>query len=286
MVSAGCAPPAIWCNSPPAARCESPLGPDPFSRLHCPESLAVFFLAMIDLRKISGTHASTQPCGVEGGAVIHGGSLELLIIAGPGGFHGPGQQLTHLTAVERLEILHDLQVLIQHVHAVNAGDHRRGRKREGVGQALLWRGDLVLDDGAVGHGFHAKDGDSLLEKSRNDMPGEAPETGVEQIERHLATVEMEVVLGGDVQHPVVDDGILVAGEANVADFAGILRLLKGFNGPPSAKQRSASSIRRFSWICMRSTWSVCSRLSDSSIWRAAACLVRPSILVMRKTFSR
>ena len=42
---------------------------------------------------------------------------------------------------------------------------------------------------------------------------------------------MEVMLGGDIQHPVVDDGILVAGKADVADFAGLLCLLKGFDAP-------------------------------------------------------
>ena len=39
------------------------------------------------------------------------------------------------------------------------------------------------------------------------------------------------MLGGDIQHPVVDDGILVAREADIADFAGLLRLLKRLDGP-------------------------------------------------------
>src|ERR1035437_9386023 len=179
----------------------------------------------------AGTRASAQPLGVEGGAVVHSGGFELLVIAGPGGFHGPGQQVAHLAGVERLEILHDLQVLLEYFHAVDAGDDGRGRQREGVGQTLLGCGDLVLDDGTVSHGLHAEDGNSLLEESRNNMLSEAAEAGVEQIERHLTTVEMELVFGGDVQHPVVDDGVFVAGEADVADLAGFLCLLEGFDGP-------------------------------------------------------
>ena len=56
--------------------------------------------------------------------------------------------------------------------------------------------------------------------------------------------------------------------------------------PPGAKQRSGSDGRITSWICMRSTWSVPSRESDSSIWRVALAASRPSIFDMRKTFSR
>ena len=36
--------------------------------------------------------ALAQPLGVEGDAVVHGGGLELVVIVGLGGFHGPGQQ--------------------------------------------------------------------------------------------------------------------------------------------------------------------------------------------------
>ena len=49
VVSAGCSPQAIWCNSPLAASCESPLVAEPFSGLRFPELLVVFSLLMIDL---------------------------------------------------------------------------------------------------------------------------------------------------------------------------------------------------------------------------------------------
>ncbi len=163
------------------------------------------------------------------GAVVHAGGFEFLVIAVLCVFHGSGQQLAHLAGVHRLEILHDLQVLLEHLHAVNAGDHDRCWKREGVGQALFGGGDLVLDDSAACHRFHAQNSNSLLNESGHNIPGEAAEIGIEHIEWHLARVEMELVLARYVKHAMVDDRVFVARKTCVSDLAGFLCLLESFD---------------------------------------------------------
>ena len=54
--------------------------------------------------------------------------------------------------------------------------------------------------------------------------GERAEVRVHHVDRHLHGVEAEAMLLGDLEHVQVDLRILVPGEADVADLAGLLRL--------------------------------------------------------------
>jgi len=59
-VSAGCSPAAIWCNSPPAAGCESPVGAEPFFCLRFPDVLVVILLPLIDLLVVNVSLARSR----------------------------------------------------------------------------------------------------------------------------------------------------------------------------------------------------------------------------------
>src|ERR1035437_6603687 len=60
VVSAGCSPAAIWCNSPPAAGCESPVGAEPFFCLRFPDVLVVILLPLIDLLVVNVSRARSR----------------------------------------------------------------------------------------------------------------------------------------------------------------------------------------------------------------------------------
>src|ERR1017187_6118458 len=60
VVSAGCSPAAIWCNSPPAAGCESPVGAEPFFCLRFPDVLVVILLPLIDLLVVNVSLARSR----------------------------------------------------------------------------------------------------------------------------------------------------------------------------------------------------------------------------------
>src|ERR1017187_1996269 len=60
VVSAGCSPAAIWCNSPPAAGCESPVGAEPFFCLRFPDVLVVILLPLIDLLAVNVSLARSR----------------------------------------------------------------------------------------------------------------------------------------------------------------------------------------------------------------------------------
>ena len=102
------------------------------------------------------------------------------------------------------------------------------------------------------HRLHAQDADLSLHQLRQDQLLEAAEVGVHHVERHLHGVEVEAVLLRDLEHVQVDVRVLVAGEADVADLAGLLGLDERFVGAASAKIRSGSSKRMISWCCTRS----------------------------------
>src|SRR5207253_7812122 len=148
-----------------------------------------------------------------------------------------------------------------------------------VVQALDGRDRLAVEDELVSHRLHAEDTDLLLDQPWQDLVLEAPEVRVHDVQGHLDGVEPEVVGGRHVEHPAVDRGVLVPGEADVPESS-------ASSAPPGAKTRSGSSMRMTSWICMRSTRSVWRRRRDSSICSAAASRVRPSIFVIRKTLPR
>ena len=87
---------------------------------------------------------------------------------------------------------------------------------------------LALEDEAVSHRLHAQDTDAFAHQRRQHVLAETAEVGIHDIERHLYRVEVELVLSRHLQHPQVDERVLVAGESDEADLARLLRLDDGF----------------------------------------------------------
>ena len=80
---------------------------------------------------------------------------------------------------------------------------------------------VAFEDVGVAEGFHGEDADALLECDRHDLFGEGAEVCVHDVDGHLNGVEVEVVLLRGFEHAEMDGGILVAGEADVADLSGL-----------------------------------------------------------------
>ena len=64
----------------------------------------------------------------------------------------------------------------------------------------------------------------------HDLVGEGAEVRVHDVDGHLDGVEVEVVFLRDFEHAEMDGGIFVAGEADVADLAGLSGCDCGFDG--------------------------------------------------------
>jgi hypothetical protein len=97
----------------------------------------------------------------------------------------------------------------------DAGDEGIDVLGEGEAEALFDLGDFVAGDGAHGVGLHGEDAEAHFAYLGEDVGDEAFVVGVDQIDGHLdgfpaveAAKEFEV-----------DGGVVVAGEADVADFA-------------------------------------------------------------------
>ncbi len=95
-------------------------------------------------------------------------------------------------------------------------------------EALDGGDGAAFEDVAVAEGLHAEDGNAFVDEAGDDMLDEAAEVGVHDVERHLAGVEVEVVGSALIEHTEMDRGVLMAGEADVADFSGLLGGEDGF----------------------------------------------------------
>src|SRR4051794_36966054 len=89
-------------------------------------------------------------------------------------------------------------------------------------QALDRRGDSGLQYVAECHRLHTEHGGPFLHESRNNVMREAAEVIIQDIQRHLARIEMEAVLRGQVQHSKMYRRVLVASESNVSNLARLL----------------------------------------------------------------
>src|SRR5947207_12213243 len=70
--------------------------------------------------------------------------------------------------------------------------------------------------------LHTQHSCALLHKPRKDLMREAPEMVVQNVQRHLASVKVKVMLGGYVQHSNVNCRVFMPGEAYVTNLAGFL----------------------------------------------------------------
>lgn len=107
---------------------------------------------------------------------------------------------------------------------LDAGDEGVDVLGEGEAEALFDWGDLITGDGAHGVGLHGDHAEAHFTRFGEDVGDEALVVGVDEIDGHLdgfpaveAAEEFEV-----------DGGVVVAGEADVADFTLLFGLDEGF----------------------------------------------------------
>src|ERR1700722_7402990 len=132
-------------------------------------------------------------------------------------------QLLHLRFRHRREILRDLQILGEHIQAVDAGDGSGdSRQAYGIPQGLLCGNDAVLDGGSMAaEGLHAQNGDAAFDQLRQHLFFKAAEVRIERVKGHLHGVEGKA----GVQHGQMDFRILMTGKSNEPDLAIFLCLL-------------------------------------------------------------
>src|SRR5215469_576097 len=82
----------------------------------------------------------------------------------------------------------------------------------------------------ISHWLHCQDSDVLLQQNRKDLGFETVEVMVHDVQGHLDRIECEVMSSGSRQHFEVDLGALVAGKADMAYLASLLRLLDCLQG--------------------------------------------------------
>ena len=140
----------------------------------------------------------------------------------------------------RLERARRLERLLEPLHAVDARDDDRRRQAQGVADTRS-RSRARSQDDAVGQALHAEHADVLLHELGQHQLLEAAVVRVHHVQRHLHRVEREPVLARDFERVQVDARILVAGEADVAQLAGLLRLDERRCAPSSSKMRCGSS---------------------------------------------
>lgn len=171
-----------------------------------------------------------EPFWILGGRIeLHRGfeQFELAVLGGVG---GAGEEGGDLVGGQGFEVFGGVDGLVENFHAVDAGDDDGGGEVEGVLQTFDGFDGVALENDAAAHGFHAEHADALLDELGQDLVFEAAKVRVHDVEGHLDGVEAEVVLRGHLQHSEMDGGVFVAGEADEAAFAGLLRFLQGFDG--------------------------------------------------------
>ncbi len=138
-----------------------------------------------------------------------------------------GAEFIHLSLGHGREVLSDLQVLVKHFEAVDAGNGGSDGQTHGVAQGFFRCNHAVLDGLAMSiQGLHTEGCDAALIEFGQDLLLEAAEIRIEGIERHLDGVERKTCF----QHGEMNFWILMTSEPYEADLAVFLSLLQRFGG--------------------------------------------------------
>ena len=159
-----------------------------------------------------------------------GGGFEEFEFAFERGFAGAGEEGGLLGFGEGLKGAGGGEGLIEDGGGVDAGDDDGDWLGEAVVKGFDGFDCFAVEDVVVAEGLHGEDADALFEGDGDDFFGEGAEVGVHDVDGHLDGVEVEAVFLGGLEHAEVDGGVLVAGEADVADLAGLFGEDGGFDG--------------------------------------------------------
>src|ERR1035438_3468979 len=123
---------------------------------------------------------------------------------------------------------------------LSPSDHHGGWQAERVMQAFGRAHQPATRDLPLRQGLHPQDRDALLDQLRQHVLLETSEMRVQNVQRHLAAIEMELVLRGHVQHAQVHDRVLVSGKPDEPDLARLLGLLQRLQS--SARRKEAGGV--------------------------------------------
>src|SRR3989449_2261624 len=151
------------------------------------------------------------------------GRLVELVLSVACGERGPAEQRCHGSLAQRAKTAGGVQCLLEHRERVTARDHDARRQVHGIVEAFDGHHGAAHQDERIAHGLHPQHSDVLLDEPGHDLLLEAVVMRVHHIQRHLHRVEPEPVRPRGVEHPQMDGGALVTGEADVADLTRALR---------------------------------------------------------------
>src|SRR5260370_41452907 len=117
-----------------------------------------------------------------------------------------------------MEGFRGLDGLIENLHSFTACDDDGSGQVERVMQAFHRSDSLALQDVSIAHRFHSQNADAMIDQFWEHHMFEAAEVCVHQIERHLASIEMKLMLRRYIQHSQMDQRIFVSRETDVADL--------------------------------------------------------------------
>ncbi len=177
------------------------------------------FLAVVRAGADGGVSSLAEPLWVGGGAVVVLRGFEELELAFAGGLAGAIEDVGELSFGERLEGAGGFEGLVEDGHGVDASDEHGDWLGEDVVEGLDGFHGIALEDIRIAEGLHGEDADALFDCDGHDVLAEGTEVGVHDVDGHLDGVEVEAVLLGYFEHAEMDDGVFVAGEADVADLA-------------------------------------------------------------------
>ena len=145
-------------------------------------------------------------------------------------------ELRHLTLAKRLELARDANVVFNLSNRCTAERQAMNRQAERVTDAISEM--QSLQQLCVSGTLHGLNAHSAVHRDRKHILLETEIRRISRIERHEDGIVLLVIL----EHRKVNFGIVMAGKANEAAFAGFLGSLECLIAPPGAKIWCTSSM--------------------------------------------
>src|SRR5438876_374317 len=174
-------------------------------------------------------HNSAQPLRIVSSPIVTIPCLKELKAACCSCCRGPSEQTSDSFLAHRLERLRSFKRLVENFQAVDARYHGRGRQVKRIMQALDGRHGLALKDEGIPHRFHSEHPDLVRDQVGENLMFETPKMCVHDVQWHLHGVKTEFVGRSDLQHPEMNERILMPGKSDVTDLSGSLGFYHGLD---------------------------------------------------------
>src|SRR5207245_6923867 len=165
---------------------------------------------------------SAQPLRIVSSPIVTIPCLKELTPASCSCCRCPSEQTSDRFLAHRLERLRSFERLVENFQAVDARYHGRGRQVERIMQALEGRHGFALEDEGIPHRFHSEHPDLVRDQARENLMLETPKMCVHDVQWHLHGVKAEFVGRSDLQHPEMNERVLMPSKSDVTDLSGSL----------------------------------------------------------------